>query len=325
MTQLNIPIEQIKATDSPYAMPWLKASEEIQNTLKESIQTIGIQMPLLIQDFVLVDGFKRLKIAQNLGIKEVPCVVLLKTTTHTQIADILLIQNQKNIMASSIQKIRFIALLQKIKIEPDTIIQNFLKKLDLQPHETILNQCQRIYELPQNILNFFDEKQFSIKQCLQCTRYKPELIQSILSLQPTIHLTASIFLELMELSSDYQRSQNQPIEKLLSSEEIKNILTEPTQTATEKTKELKAHLQQKRFPILTEINTKMNQIKANLNLPQNISLQWDKSLEIKALTLQIILKDPKEWDPILSKLNHPNLKESTHKLLSFLSGNRDVI
>lgn len=65
-------IDELKVVDQP--MPEIQATAK--DMLRKSIQTFGIKVPIRVsEDFTIIDGRTRFEIANELGIKKVPCMI----------------------------------------------------------------------------------------------------------------------------------------------------------------------------------------------------------------------------------------------------------
>jgi hypothetical protein len=289
--------------------------------LSNSIQKIGLQKAILVyqnkKKFYLLDGIKRLKIAQKLGFKQMPCQILAAKTKNSDIAKLILINHFTQITSSIAQKIRFIAYLHKLKISQTTILKDFFPILDLAGQKNILAKGLKIAKLPPEILTYCHEKQLSLKQCLTFTFYPKTLINLIFSWHKEFNLSASLIFEFMENLHDYLRKTNKNLDNFLREQKLEEIFTSG-KSQSEKANMLREYIKNLRNPQYENICQQMENIKKELHLPPEINLNWDKSLENKEINLSVKIKNSKIWDQYEKKLSSPKISQAIEDLLSFL-------
>ena len=291
---------------------YLYASKQ---NLENSFEKHVIHTPILLYKDAhnilhLADGFQRIKYAS----KDTPYHTC---TDLEKVLDMILQANKTKITQSLASKIYFIKKLQELKIPKKTIQSYFLSALDLDNHKVMLPKYLKISNLPLQALQFCAEKQLSLKQCIHLFNLPQNLLLTILSWKSNINLTLSIILELVENINDYLRGQNITLNTLLNKPELKQIMSSNLSNH-EKTTQLRTYIKQLRFPILTQTNAKLNKIKETMQLPSNLNLTWDQTLENKAITIQINLTETNQLQAILkylqAKKNQTKLGQILNKL-----------
>jgi hypothetical protein len=310
----NLKISCINITNSFFLDCFLFDAKSLKQ-LELSIKKHGIQTPILLYKDAhkilhLADGFQRIKYASK-DITYHICADLEK------VLDIILQNNKVKITNSLASKIYFIKKLQELKIPKKTIQAYFLPALSLDNHEVMLPKYLKISKLSLQVLQFCAEKQLSLKQCLHLLNLPQNLLLTILSWQAEINLTLSIILELVENINDYLRGQNSTLAQFLKTKAFSVIMSSDLSNH-EKTAQLRVYVKQLRFPILTQTNAKLAKIKQRLNLPSNLNLTWDQTLENKAVNLQVKLISTDEVKDIVTYLTKQNTKIGINEILDEL-------
>lgn len=161
-------------------------------------------------------------------------------------------------------------------------------------------------KLSKEFLIFAHEKAFSAKQCHSFVLMSPDILNSLLDFRDVLNLSASHFLEISELLSDYCRKTNLSVSELLKKDDMSSILNQETLTLHQRTEQLKLRLKERRLPTLTHVNKHMSSLVESLQLPQHMSVTWDTTLENPGLDLNVKLSKKEDLSNLLSFLNKPN-------------------
>lgn len=316
----SIDSNQIQSIHSPFYIAWAYSNlPQIQPYLIESIQSIGIQIPLLVQkkedgSIYLIDGFSRFQAATALSLTKIPCIVLPPEYPILEMGKLVFLNHRTVIQSSTIAAIRFLSILEQLGISDVDLVQVFLPLLGFQSHPEFLKKCRLIQNMNPVHLDFFHEKQFSFKQCMMLASYDPQLITQLLAWKAELHLTASIILELAEWITDYIKWHDLPLQSVFTDPELQKQIDSPY-SSQEKTKLVRTYFREKRFPELSHINQDLQSIKNTLNLPNHIDLNWDTSLDQSDITIQLKIRQKTDFEKSITFLEKPSTKEA---ILTFL-------
>ena len=142
---LNIPIEQINPN---IYQPRIKFDNKTLENLSKSIQNYGIIQPLTLRkvgtEYEIIDGERRFKVAEKLGLKTVPAIVL--EISEKEAAELILTENlQKEILTPIEEAIAY----QQIMLLNNFNIDELAKKIgkDKQSIENKLKLLTLPYEI----------------------------------------------------------------------------------------------------------------------------------------------------------------------------------
>ena len=148
---LNIPIEQINPN---IYQPRIKFDNKTLENLSKSIQNYGIIQPLTLRkvgtEYEIIDGERRFKVAEKLGLKTVPAIVL--EISEKEAAELILTENlQKEILTPIEEAIAY----QQIMLLNNFNIDELAKKIgkDKQSIENKLKLLTLPYEIQDGLLN----------------------------------------------------------------------------------------------------------------------------------------------------------------------------
>lgn len=207
---------------------------------------------------------------------------------------------------NTLNKIRIITLLKKHISKKETI--SLLDKFNFAKQENIIRQCEKTIALPNEFLDLFNTNQsISLKQLYFYTRFDQLFLKWFtITIYTPFKLTFSqlnIFLD--QLNSLQYRSKSQFDECI---EQIKTI----NMAKKESQNQLKKIIFKHSNPIIYKENKRVQEQIDLLNLPDKVSITWDKSLENKELKISITCN--KNEDMKLLDL----LKNNESKLINIL-------
>ena len=105
-----------------------------------------------------------------------------------------------------------------------------------------------------------------------------------------------------------------------------NFLAEPDVSETmnsglsprDKTDRLRRLIYLKRYPVLSEVNAGIQKTVRDLNLPEDISIGWDRTLENKGIDFTIHMQGAEKWQRALDALNSEKLKKAIESIIDKL-------
>lgn len=320
----HLSIDQVRAKESKYRFcqvtDWAAEDRELK-PLVNSIQEWGILQPLFVHRVGevnhLVDGFKRAVIARALGIEDLPCRLFPEDISLRALLELLLIEHRHKICATLAAKVRFIDFALKLGLEKDPLVRWFFPMLDLQGHEAVLTKVKAIAQLPEEILDFCAEKYFSMRQCAQLTRYPRDLLLHVFSWRDRLSMTASVVEEMLSHLHDQMRGTGQDLSEFLNDREVQGLLASSS-SLHEKTEQFRALIRERRYPILTDTNRKLQRIRDQISLPRNATLTWDPTLERREVQLVLKFQESSEWEETLQALKDEKIAQGFHRLLEIL-------
>jgi len=319
---LELSIDDIKHQDSAFYLMGKIAKDDFHAILEHSLSELGFLQPVLVyQDqqgaYHLLDGFSRLAIAKKQALTTVPCHILPAETPLTTLFKLLLTQHYATIQSNLIGRIHFMALALARGMDRTVLCSEFLPRLGFQGHEKVLRQCEAISRLPKEVLDFCQEKNFAMRQCLALTRQPAALLQHVMTWRESLSLTASIIEELLSHINDLLRHRAQDMATFMASKEIGEILNSeyPKQ---EKTRLLRQLLKNWRYPILSQAQNNLQTIYQQMALPEETFLKWDDSLERHELILQLKACSVEEWQQRVATLQNQSVIEGVEQLLGQL-------
>lgn len=256
-----------------------------------------VMMPILVQKrgkkFHILDGFKRFQFSINQGLEKIPALIIPENTPFIRCLFYFLSQKPS---LSFIEKSHFINVLQKTGVSSEELNRIFPMVLNHNVSTVVLKQVLEIGSFPEEIKEFAEEKQLSFKQCKKLTFLNKEQLKEVASLIKDYPLTASLFLELLDLFTMAIKKYQHPsiasvIAKLHDLSE-----NSPVKRVEKLKKALTAYVK----PLNLKIENRLREKKKKM--PKGIELFWDPSFEIKNVQISFQIKKENEFDHYLKEL-----------------------
>jgi hypothetical protein len=319
----DLNINEILVEESRFSLQDILFERSLnQEHLIQSFEHLGIIIPVIAyrdpdSQYHLIDGKKRLSYLKQKETDKVNAIILPETTPLTDIINIIFYEKRDEINESIINKIQFICFALSLNVAESWILQSLCIPLGFRPHSEFLEECRRINELPKELKLFCHEKRFSLKQILNLSYYPRELLLELIAWKSTLQLTASILDEIASNLRDYLKLNNKTIKDFIKEPEVQEIINSSL-SPRDKTERLRQLISTRRFPILSETNARIEKTIKRLNLPDGITINWDRTLENKNVELTVHIQDAKRWEEVLHALNSVETKNAIENILDEL-------
>ena len=284
--------------------------------------TLGILYPIIVYKdrkglVHLVDGRKRAEYAKQSEDRMIRAMVLPDTTPVTDIVSLIHCNKRNDIESSVMNKVQFLCFAISMNVPESWILKVLCVPLEFKPHTEFLRECERIFHLPRQLRQFCHEKKFSLKQLLNLSYYSPDILNQLIQWKSTLQLTASTLDEIASHLRDYLRANNKSLKDFLAEPDVEEVL-ESSLSQREKTEKLRQLLYLKRFPTLSAVNANIRQIIKQLQLPKEIQITWDSTLENKNVDVRLNINDPQKLQVVLDTLASSDVKKAVQSILDEL-------
>jgi Trm5-related predicted tRNA methylase len=156
-----------------------------------------------------------------------------------------------------------------------------------------------------------------MKQILNLSHYPEDILLQLMQWRSGIQLTASTMDELASNLKDHLRAQTRTIKDFVLENEVQEVILS-SMSPRDKTERLRRLIHAKRFPVLSEINKRIEEKVSQLHLPESISLNWDRTLENKNVEIIVRLHDHDKFEGSLKTLDSSEMKKAVKDILDEL-------
>lgn len=287
-----------------------------------SFDTLGILYPVIVyaddkKRYHLVDGRKRVQFAKEMREPRIRASILPMSTPVTDIITLIFCNKRNEIESSIMNKVQFLCFAMALNASESWILQSLCIPFEFKPHREFFRECERIYNLPEELKLFCHDKSFSLKQLLNLTYYPKDLLVQLITWKSDLQFTASTLDEIASNLKNYLKRENKNIIDFLSEPDIQELF-DSSLSPRDKTEKLRQLIYLKRFPTLSETNARIFKNVKSLNLPREINIKWDRTLENKMIDISIHIKDQKHWQKLLDTLNSLESKNVIQSILDEL-------
>ena len=287
-----------------------------------SFHSLGILYPIIVyrdrkKQLHLIDGVKRIQHAKVTQQKKINAMILPEKTPVTDIISLILCNKRHEIESSIINKVQSICFAISLNAPDSWIMDALCFSFDFKPHSEFLRECERIYNLPREIKQFCHDKKISLKQIVNFTYYPRELLETLMEWKSVLQLTASTLDEIASNINDYMKRENKKVDDLLAEPEVQETF-DSSLSPREKTEQFRQLLHLRKFPLLSAANSRIEASVKLTNLPREVKINWDRTLENKKLDINILINDPLKWSKILAALQSDELKTAIESILDEL-------
>lgn len=323
MTVQNIKLKNVLVDDSQFSLKdYLFEFAPEQTCHITSFDAFGILDPIIVYKddngrLHLVDGLKRVQFAILNKETMIRATVLPESTSTTDLITLILCNKRYEIEFSTINKIQFIYFAVSLNAPESWILNSLCMPFELKTNRDFFRECERIYNLPEDLKLFCHDKKFSLKQMLNLTYHPKDLLVQLLKWKSVLQLTASTLDEIASNLKDYLKRENKKIGDFLSEPDIQELF-DSSFSPREKTERLRQLIHMKQFPVLSDKNSKIQKNVDALKLPKGINVNWDRTLENKNINVSLNISDPLKWQSMLDSLSSDEVKKAIESILDEL-------
>ena len=278
----KVPIDHINVCDRRFCITYPLDDA----ALYTSVQKIGIIQPVILLNtspFIVVTGFKRLAIVQQLGLKEIPYIPV-----DISEREALLYAIHDNIQRglNLVEKAHALERMLHIGFTSAEVYDT-MKIIGLQPHEKILKTLIALASAEDSFKHFIVTHNLSMKIVDYLMRFDVNERSSIIGLLSSFHITESTIREILEILNLLKIKQDRlPFERLNPASE----------------QELMKQLKEMAYPILTALHGELQGIRQASALPPNIDIKVDPFFEKEYIDIGIRAKNKDDVYQAIEKL-----------------------
>src|SRR4030042_7104837 len=301
----KIPLNQIDLSDETFSVNYLP---DLQS-LRSSIEEIGLIQPVLLRKksgrYQIVCGFRRISVLKELGKSEIESRVFEEGEMEEfQLFSLSLHENLTTRGFNAVEKaIALDKLINCFKIDPATVIKNFLPSFSLEPHEKILNTYLSLARMENEIKTYVLKKEVSRSNIRRLSVFVPDDRMAILSMIAPLKLGENRLREILTFLEEISRSMKGTVREVVQRSEIQAVLFQKELTLSQKTERIKKVLKDLRYPKMHQMEEKFEQKKKDLNLPSNLSLRHQPFFEGRGLKVEFQFETMEEYRSILKLLS----------------------
>lgn len=277
----------------------------LDDRLIASIRQFGVLSPLIVlgpAPFRIITGFKRLEAARHLGLREMPCF-----TVALDEGEAVLLAINDNIVRTLnvVEKALCVEKMMGARIQGHEV-EAVMGALGLQSHEKMISLLLALARSDEVLKAFAASHNLGTHEVGLLLTLPPEIRSRFVSLLAPIHLTAGMVREIVEFS------------RLLSIKGIDIPLIDLEGcTSGDAVKET---LKGRAYPLLTDLQERLNEIKGSMRLPPQISIAADPYFEKSGVDIRIRARNEGDLRESIKKLQVVADSGQVRSIFDLISG-----
>jgi len=240
----------------------------------------------------IVCGFKRIRTALDLGIKE---ITVRRIDGPAEEKDVFLLALHDDLAGVPLTPVETAGAVKGLLryFSEETVIQEYLPLFGLAPLFDTLEELMLLAELDPEIKQGLTQGILAKKNAVHLADMGDSGVL-LYRMFCAVNLSTSKQTEIIGNCEDIIRRDRTSIERLLGENEIRSVLSRDDLTRSQKGDRVRAVIRKKRFPRLTQLEEKFLKVRKALVLPKNIRFEPPPSFEGETFSLRIDLKNKKQ-------------------------------
>jgi len=300
MKSQRIPINEIDLSDVTYRYHYHHYEK---SPLRRSVQAHGFLTPCLLKEategYRIVHGFRRIALAQEQSIEEIPAIFSEKSPLENLKWSI--IENRVRGEFNLYEQSKAIQVAHGLGATASEIIDDILPLLGLHSHKNVYDEYRGFIRLPQPLIDFFVSRDTPISRTQVFQNLSEEGLEIAVELLRRFNPGINVLDELLTNLYEISRREEKSVPQIYADLDVDSILEESGQPHIA-LGEIRQQLQEYRYPVLSETNEKIAELTSQLNLGNRVNINWDKRLENRGINVTY------HWETV------SNVKESAKKL-----------
>lgn len=247
--------------------------------LLKSVARFGILQPVMltgVAPYTIVQGFRRVASARDLGLEEVPFLLI-----ETDAKNALLGQIHDNArrLTNVVEKANAVNAMVRHGFSKDEIYV-VMNLLGLNPHEMTLNILVDIAVLEEPLKEFLYARDVSLKNAKRFLRFSPDERAQIIDILSSFHVTEGYLRDILDMMQLAKIKQG----------EVDFSEMQGAQDSVE----LKERLKMVVYPVLTSLRDELSSIRRQCKLPPNVDIKVDPFFEKEYIDIIVRIRNDQE-------------------------------
>lgn len=272
----NIKTDQIDQTDQTFGYTFNRDGEQ----LEASIRKMGVLQPVKLQPisetslYRIITGFQRVQTANKLKIKEIPAIVFDEQGPKT--LDFFTQSIHENSLTRIFNPVEIALalskLVQQFQVPENDIVENYFPLLGLGKNNRLLSRYLQILELDESIKIALAADLLGIEMAQRLTELSEADRKLIFSVFESLKLGKNRQREILNFFRDIANLKEVSYVQIGHQINLDKILNDESLQTPLKTEAIRTALYRLRYPRLSEVETKYQEIIKRLKVPASVKI-----------------------------------------------------
>jgi len=313
-----IPIEKILQDET---FRFARRDSEKIARIEASICVSGLLEPVWVRAFSygwqILAGFSRFEAAKAAGLSELP---VRKVSTDESLVDAFyqaLLAHRISAEFNIIERARILKIIQTLN-PVEKLKGQYLTLLELPDRRSMLDEVEALLTLESETQFYIETYGLALKQASQFLRFNAEEQRFCAELGRALLIRPIELLAICAPLREISGRDKLSIQDVIYNLGIPDILKSDIPRGA-KIGEIKKRILESRFPKLTEWNQLIESSARSMNLPENVQLKWDKTLEASGVQIQATMHSIQEVQDLAKILSSHNVGKELTQLFKVLA------
>jgi ParB/RepB/Spo0J family partition protein len=266
-------------------------------SLLTSIQAVGLLVPLWLEQsqrsqLRIISGFRRFKAVQELGIEEVPCVVVPQRPPIETFVKVL----WENIGSRELSELEKAAAVHKLKVRfglsESELITQFLPVLGVAANRHHLEQYLDIAQLPESVQQAMATGELHTDVALALSEWRTGEQDFFIQLVSTYQMGRNKQRELFEFLGELRALNGCEVFSVWDRSGAKAIHEDQRLSPQDQLAGIKSALRSLRYPRLSEHEKRFQKLRKSLKLPSGVKLDVPRYFEGSQIEIKMGADSP---------------------------------
>lgn len=305
--QKRVQIDQIDLSDRTYIFTF----EPPMSEMVLSIKQVGLlNSPVLEQigqdRYRVVSGMRRIVALNHLAENEVTAKIY-SGESHTPNMDLFLLNLYENAATRKFNVVEKALILDRLvrlfHVPENEIFEKYFPLLELGSNKIVLQRYLKLVDSEDYLRHAVFADEISLETILTLMEMPAKERTFIFHFFQQLKLGKNNQKEFFRLLHDISRMSGKSFSEILKQESIDDILTNENLTLPVKGNRVKEILKKMRFPRLTEVESRFNNLKKQMKLPPTIHLNPSPFFEGDKYFVEFNFRNKAEFDQALTYLS----------------------
>lgn len=287
--------------------------------LVDSVKEVGIRHPISIcsanKPYKIISGHKRVQAAIKSGLTTIPAFSV------PTMDDALVMNLKENFALRQYSDIEKGCILNKLiaeGIEEDTILDLYMPLLELERSKKIFQDLVLVEKIGSGLQKLLHQSKVPVKVFQIFFNWDPENQQAAERFFSVTRPGVNKWRDLLELTEEISRRDGISPKEIFSSPATLETLEDNSLTPPQKYDRVQAGLQQKRYPVLSDLKKQVLRALDEMKLDDKTRLKYDDAFESDEIKLELKFRDERELSQQVEKIFHALQSGSIEKLIKII-------
>jgi ParB family chromosome partitioning protein len=308
----QVPLQQIDVSDETFSVNFMPDLEKLRSSIRE----LGLIEPVVLkkknQDYQIVCGFRRIRLASELGIPVIDAGVFdEKERSDVELLSMSLHENATGRGFNMVEAaLALDKLVHRFHVPPSAVIRTYLPLFSLETNEKILNTYLSLARMEEEVKSYVVREKVSRTNIRRFSSLTPEDRRAVLFLISSLKLGENSLRETLTLLEEIAPREHRTIREIAEHPDIRGILLHEEFTPSQRTERVKKVLLQRRYPRLHRLEETFHEKRKALHLPAGLSVHHEPYFEGKGLRMELRFATLEEYRSLLASLSTLAEKEA---------------